>query len=332
MPWDGVRAAKALHEEDLMARENVVGVAVGHKVIRGQETDEKCIVVFVEQKLSLDDLRKRDRVPPSLDGVRTDVVETGRFKALALSEPLTVSRTTRIRPAPGGVSIGHVKVTAGTLGVRAIRHGVGPVILSNNHVLANGNDASPGDLILQPGPIDGGRAEDAIAKLTDFVPIAFTERQLGPLGRFLEWLLSPVLARAGLGLQRLPSNQTNQVDCAIARPLDEADVSAEILEVGHVAGVREAELGMRVKKSGRTTGLTEGRITAVDAVVEVDYGGKTAVFRQQIVADAMSKGGDSGSLVLDEKNRAVGLLFAGSTRTTLMNPIGTVLKLLDLSL
>lgn len=332
MPWDGVRAAKALHEADLLARENVVGVAVGHKVVRGQETDEKCIVVFVEYKRSLEELRKRDRVPLSVEGVRTDVVETGRFTALALAPTLGLSRTTRIRPAPGGVSIAHFRVTAGTLGVRATRRGLGPVILSNNHVLANSNDAAPGDLILQPGPVDGGRLEDAIAKLVDFVPIAFNERQLGPFGRFAEWVLAPVLVRIGLRLQRLPSDKTNLVDCAIARPLNEDDVSAEILEIGRVAGTAEAELGMRVKKSGRTTGVTEGRITAMDAVVEVDYGGKTAVFRQQIVADAMSKGGDSGSLILDETNRAVGLLFAGSTKTTLMNPIESVLKLLDLSL
>jgi len=332
MPWDGVRAAKALHEADLLARENVVGVAVGHKVVRGQETDEKCIVVFVDRKLAVEDLRKRDLVPPALEGVHTDVVETGRFTALAATTALGLSRTTRIRPALGGVSIAHFKVTAGTLGVLAVRRGLGPVILSNNHVLANSNEASAGDLILQPGPVDGGRLEDAIAKLIDFVPIAFTERQLGLFGRFVEWLLAPILARVGLRLQRLPSDKSNLVDCAIARPLNEADVSSEILEVVRVAGTVEPELGMRVKKSGRTTGLTEGRITAMDAVVEVDYGGRTAMFRQQIVADAMSKGGDSGSLVLDESNRAVGLLFAGSTKTTLLNPIDAVLKLLDLSL
>lgn len=332
MAWDGVRAAKSLHEADLLSRENVVGVAVGHKVVRGRETDEKCIVVFVDHKMSLEEVKKRDRVPPSLEGVRTDVVETGRFTALSMVEPLRVSRTTRIRPAPGGVSIAHFKVTAGTLGVRAVRRGLGPVILSNNHVLANGNEASAGDLILQPGPIDGGRLEDAIAKLVDFVPIAFTERQLGPFGRFMEWGLSPVLARVGLALRRLPSDKTNLVDCAIARPLNEDDVSPEILEIGRVAGTAEPELGLRVRKSGRTTGRTEGRITAMDAVVEVDYGSKTAMFRQQIVADGMSKGGDSGSLVVDEANRAIGLLFAGSTSTTLMNPIDAVLKILDLSL
>ena len=80
------------------------------------------------------------------------------------------------------------------------------------------------------------------------------------------------------------------------------------------------------------TSTTEGRISALDAVVEVDYGGKTAIFRQQIVSDILSRGGDSGSLVVDERNRSVGLLFAGGETTTLINPIGAVLHFLDLSL
>lgn len=332
MPWNGIRATKLLHETDLLARANVVGVAVGHKVVGGQETDETCIVVFVDRKQSLDDLKQRDRVPPSIEGVRTDVVETGRFTALEMAEPLRLSRTSRIRPAPGGVSVAHFKVTAGTLGVLANREGLGPVILSNNHVLANSNDAVAGDVILQPGPADGGHVADAIATLMDFVPIGFNERQLGPFGRLASAILGPLLAHVGLGLKLLPSGNSNLVDCAIARPLNGADVSSDILGIGRVAGTAEAQLGMRVRKSGRTTGVTEGRITAVDAVVEVDYGGKSAVFRQQIVCDAQSKGGDSGSLIVDESNHAVGLLFAGSPRTTLMNPIDEVLKKLGLTL
>ncbi len=73
-------------------------------------------------------------------------------------------------------------------------------------------------------------------------------------------------------------------------------------------------------------------MSALDAVVEVDYGGRTAVFRQQIVSDLPSRGGDSGSLVVDPANRAVGLLFAGGVATTLMNPIEAVLSALGLRL
>ena len=330
MPPDGVGSAKAAHEAAIFARANVVGVAVGNKVTGGRETDERCIVVFVEAKRPEDELHRRDVVPKELGGVRTDVIETGRFQALRSAQTMDVDRMRRIRPAPGGVSIGHVRITAGTLGVLARRQGRS-VILSNNHVLANSNAADVGDPIVQPGPADGGRLHDTIARLADFVPIQFNERGLGPIGRLMERALSPLLAFAGLGLKRLPSGRTNLVDSAVAEPIDAGLVAPDILGIGRVSGMRDADIGLRVRKSGRTTGTTEGRVTAIDAVVEVDYGGRTAIFREQIVSDILSKGGDSGSLIVSEGGRAVGLLFAGGATTTLFNPIAAVAQFLDLS-
>lgn len=332
MAWDRIRAAKAQHETTLFSRANVVGVAISHKVIGGQETDEACIVVYVESKKPESELRPRDIVPKAVDGVRTDVVETGRFRAIAMMEPRGVQRTTRIRPAPGGVSVGHERVSAGTLGVLARRPGGSLVLLSNNHIFANSNDARAGDPILQPGPADGGTTEDAIARLHEFVPIVFSNRDLGPVGRLVERGLAPLLVLFGLGLKRLPSGRTNLVDAAVAAPLSPDLVSPEIFEIGRVSGVAAAELGMRVQKSGRTTGLTAGRVQALDGVVQVDYDGRSAIFRQQIISDMLSRGGDSGSLVVDERRRAVGLLFAGSDRATILNPIPAVLELLRLEL
>lgn len=327
-----MRAAKEAYEEELLVRDNVVGVAVGRKVVGGRETEETCIVVYVEHKAAEDELRRRDLVPKTLDGVRTDVVATGPIRALRELETLEVSHTQRMRPAPGGVSIGHVKITAGTLGVLAHRVSGEPVILSNNHVLANSNQGHGGDPILQPGPYDGGRPEDAIARLAEFVPIAFSERELDGLGRLLERTLGRLLEPIGLGLRRLPSGKTNVVDAAIAVPLNRDLVAPDIIEVGPVSGTAVATLGTRVRKSGRTTGLTRGRLTGLEATVEVDYGGKTAVFRGQMVSDIPSQGGDSGSLIVDESNRAVGLLFAGGATTTILNPIDPVLAALRLRL
>ena len=49
-------------------------------------------------------------------------------------------------------------------------------MLSDAHVLANEGMASPGDGILQPGPVDGGAPDgDSFARLSDFVPFEFTE-------------------------------------------------------------------------------------------------------------------------------------------------------------
>src|SRR2546428_592355 len=305
MPADDVRAAKAANEAAIFARANVVGVAIGNKSIRGRESDERCIVVFVEAKRPEAELRRWDVVPKAFGEIRTDIVETGRFHALETAQAVDVGRTKRIRPAPGGVSIGHVQITAGTLGVLARRNGR-PVILSNNHVLANQNAGRVGDSILQPGPADGGRLQDTIARLADFVPIQFKEPAPGPIARFLARLFAPLLHAAGWGLRRLPSSASNFVDAAVAEPIEPRLVTPEILGIGRARGTKDPEIGLQVRKSGRTTGVTQGRITAIDAVVEVDYGGPTAIFREQILSDLPSKGGDSGPPVVDDARHAAG--------------------------
>jgi hypothetical protein len=126
--------------------------------------------------------------------------------------------------------------------------------------------------------------------------------------------------------------EDNLVDAAIARPLNPADVKDEILEIGPLAGVASGTLGMAIKKSGRTTGLTTGEIQQVDVTSTVQYGeNKTALFTDQLLAGAMSQGGDSGSAVLDTQNRLIGLLFAGSENSTIINRIEHVFSALGVS-
>src|SRR2546427_10127205 len=102
MPADDVRTAKAANEASIFARANVVGVAIGNKSIRGRETDERCIVVFLEAKRPEAELRRWDVVPKAFGAVRTDIVETGRFHALEMAQAVDVGRTKRIPPAAGG--------------------------------------------------------------------------------------------------------------------------------------------------------------------------------------------------------------------------------------
>lgn len=181
------------------------------------------------------------------------------------------------------MSIGHRDITAGTLGCLVKKNGEA-LILSNNHVLANSNDAVIGDAILQPGPHDGGRyPDDRIAALAGFVPISFVEQ---PSECLVANTLAAALNRlaAALGsdtrLRTMSIQATeNLVDAAIARPLNAADVSAEIIGIGSIAGSAGGELGMAIKKSGRTTALTRGVIEQVDVAVNVQYGaGRIATF------------------------------------------------------
>ncbi len=329
-----VRQANARHRQSILRKPNVVGVGYGYKEVKGERTDRLCLVAMVRAKIPRAGLAPEDLVPSDLEGVSTDVIQVGELRALQ-------NRTDRWRPAPGGVSIGHFKITAGTLGV-AVRDRAtnARLILSNNHVLANSNAGEIGDPILQPGPVDGGHQDsDTIARLERFCPIEFTSEPpscglaigAAAVANFLAQLLgSKHRLRA---IQEDPT-AVNQVDAAVAMPLSDADLSNEVLDIGEVSGVVEPSLGLAVRKSGRTTGFTSGEILVLDATVSINYGDdRVAQFEGQIVTSAMSQGGDSGSLlVADDPPKAVGLLFAGSNQATIHNPIGEVLDCLEIAL
>lgn len=296
---------------------NVVGMGVGVKWRKGQPTGEPALVVLVTQKLDKDQVSKGDLVPPKLAEMQTDVLEIG-YPFAGGSDSIDTGIQTlakRIRPAEGGYSVGHFKITAGTIATCVYdilpNTGIGIppkyYILSNNHVLANSNDASLGDPILQPGPFDGGTdPADRIASLSRFVPITFSP----PVSLTLH---------------------NNLVDAAVAEGQFH-DLDREIYWTGHVRGWRpkaKVTVGTIVQKTGRTTNYTTGRVTAINATVDVGYGGgKVARFKDQIITTNMSAGGDSGSLVTTPDDVAVGLLFAGSSVATIVNQIENVRSLL----
>ncbi len=324
-----IRPALRAARDELLARPNVVATGVGYKISNGVRTGEIGIVCSVTHKVPVSELRAQDLVPETVNGVRTDVVATGAFRTLA-------ERTGRYRPAPGGASIGHRDITAGTLGCIVYRDGE-PFILSNNHVLANENRGQLGDPILQPGPYDGGKLpDDAIAVLADFIPVRMAEEASGCVfakssAAALNWLAT--LLGSSARLRAVSTAKTdNLVDCALAKPLDASYVTDDILDLGRIAGVGQVELGDAVAKSGRTTGLTRGEIVQVDVTADVAFGSTVARFTDQLMAGPMSEGGDSGSAVLDSQNRIVGLLFAGSDTTTLCNRIENVFSALKVGL
>ena len=276
---------------------SVQGVGIGNKVVHRISTAEKALQVYVDRKLHPHLVKPENRIPDEVEGVPTDVVETGIFQ-IGRKYPPIYQR--RVRPAPAGVSIGHHEVSAGTFGA-LVRGGRDQYILSNNHVLANENRGAVGDNVLQPGRYDGGRPDrDTIAQLAGFVS--------------------------------LNAEATNTVDAAIATPIVKDDVAPEVLHIGRITGEAEPEIDMVVRKSGRTTRYTEGRITATDVTLRVGYSDGFLVFTDQFLIGgsrgAFSGPGDSGSLIVDAKNDAVGLLFAGSPFTTVANRWSNVAKAL----
>lgn len=299
---------------------NLVGFGMGVKWSNGAPTGKQALLALVSQKVGKDELSKEDLIPPKIDDMQTDVLAVGELFA-GQAEPAEVgieALARRIRPASGGYSVGHFNITAGTIGTCVFDlEGTGSnpsgipgryYILSNNHVLANSNNAGLGDPILQPGPFDGGvDPSDRIARLNRFIPITF----------------EPPVPRAF---------HRNLVDAAVAEGQFH-DLKREIHWVGHLQGWTpraQVNVGMRLHKTGRTTNYTTGRIVAVNATVDVNFGaGRVARFRDQIITTNMSAGGDSGSIVANrEDNRAVGLLFAGSPVATILNQIQHVRALL----
>lgn len=290
-----IRAAKR-HTPALMAHPAVVGTGVG---LDDQGRPSVRLFLLHDHVAGL---------PRQLDGVPVSTRVTGRFMIRA-------DRTARARPAPIGFSVGHPDITAGTLGAR-VSDGTNVFILSNNHVLANSNNASLGDPALQPGAFDGGSVPgDLIGTLYDFEPIVF-------------------------------GGAPNEMDAAIAL------VSANDVSGSPPAGAAyaapgtnptSATVGMAVQKYGRTTGHTLGTVAEINVTVSVCFQTRgpfmcalSATFVNQftITPGDFSAGGDSGSLIVRNTTQAnpVGLLFAGSSTRTIANPIGAVLSRFNVSI
>ncbi len=285
----------------LMRQPGVLGTAVG--LTPGGRA---AIRVYVDRP-------NGPELPAVLDGVPVVREVTGLF--VALSEP-----TRRHRPAPLGFSVGHPRITAGTIGARVIDGSGNVYILSNNHVLANINDAQIGDPILQPGPYDGGTLpNDAIATLSAFQPIDFTANGQNTMD-------------AAIAL-------TNASDVLNSTPADDGygTPSASIHGDANGDGFfdnKSALLNVAVTKYGRTTELTQGQITGINATLSICYEVvivfcvRSATFQDQLVITpgGFSAGGDSGSLIVAAAGlNPVGLLFAGSTAQTVANRIDLVL-------
>jgi len=293
--------------DELFRYPNVRSVGIGVKYVGGSSTSEPCVVVGVVEKKPLAELRLDDVVPRELDGVKTDVVVVGNIRKRIL-EPGVISAeaiTSRYRPCQGGPSCGHFRITAGTVGVWVGRQDdVGSrewYLLSNNHVLADENEASLGDSIYQPGPYDGGSPVDAIAHLTAYTPINFSGE--------------------------------NRIDAAVAKAADPSFAEEGVLNLPKVGGLcREAVVGMPVLKVGRTTSRTDGVIEQMEASVLVGYSNGQALFEDQLIITpgGFSAPGDSGSSVWASDMRFVGLLFAGSDTVTIVCQHGHIFSELNL--
>lgn len=295
----GLDIAKQIQEENsslLMDNPEVVGTAVGL-----DKNGKPVIKVF-----TLTD--KHKGIPDNLGGVPVEVDISGMFVARDSHDHDPTVRFER--PVPIGISTGHPDITAGTIGCRAVDEVGNFYALSNNHVYADNNLSNSGDNVIQPGTYDGGsNPEDAIGVLVDFDPILFNGSQ-------------------------------NLIDAAIALTTTN-NLGSSTPSNGYgtpTSSYTAASIGMNVKKYGRTTGLTNGTVLALNATVDICYKvagpfcRQVARFVDQIIITPgnFSAGGDSGSLIVDNNNNPVGLLFAGSSSYTIANEIENVFTRFDI--
>jgi len=350
-PFDHLVRIAFLREQvtrNFLRRRNVLACGVGFKIKGGQETGIPSVVVSVVRKQPPSVLPLSDLIPPLVDNVPTDVVETGPIV------PLAIDRQGVVRPVRPGVSIGHRDGTAGTAGC-IVQRGSERFLLSANHVLALLNSAQIGDPILQPGPSDGGTLENAFGELAGYERVRFTDEPSSEypgeqppatqqpagcaalLARLLQLWGGEGTSQPTFPAPPLPSVSSspyeNRVDAALVRPYSGVSLDPNILDIDSPpSGIADPKLGLRVYKSGRSTALTSGLITQVDVTVDVQYGSRTARYANQIMITPFTQRGDSGALVVDEQRQAVGLIFSGSDQVSVANPIRFVLAALRVSL
>jgi hypothetical protein len=272
-----------------------------------------------------------DKLPRTIDGTPTEVFVTWPLRPLVdnrivdnrtqiggtipkppmptppvMCDPLGPCDTTTgltakyKRPIPVGAQISNVTTNGssgcevGTFGA-VVTDGTQTYLLSNNHVIGLSNDAKSGERIVQPGCAT--TQANTVATFSKLVPIVFT------------------------------TSASNRVDAAIALSSDaQIDRQTACSAYGGVRTPVQAQLGDKVQKIGRTTGLKKGTVNAINGTLTVDYGtGKgNARFTGQIqIGPAGFAGpGDSGSIIVKDPSReAVALLFAGSSTVTSGNPI-----------
>ncbi|WP_406123699.1 DNA/RNA non-specific endonuclease [Streptomyces canus] len=269
-------------------------VGIGHKIKSGTRGKQVALQFTVKSKAEPEALEAlgTTRIPSSItvDGmeVPTDVIERSyqpHFRVVAEVEK--PERKTRLEPIVPGVSVGGVTVSAGTIGCIVFDKADGtPYVLSNWHVL-QGPEGQLGEEVVQPGKFDDNR---------------ISRNHLG------------VLRRSHLG----PAG-----DCAVATIDEGRAFDPKILELGVTPQeLGEPDLGDKVIKSGRTTGVTHGIVRRIHTMAKIDYEGGVGEktigcfeigpdTENPAVDHQISKGGDSGSVWLFKQNGRPSKVIAG---------------------
>lgn len=294
-------------ERTLTQYPNATSIGIGYKQRQGKQTGEIAVQFTVEKKYAPEVLATEslELIPEEIEfegmKFKTDVVARKFRPGYSIVEtvpkkPYGKSRMGVVQP---GASIANIKLTAGTLGAIVQDAATGePVILSNWHVL-HGASGKLGDQIAQPGPYDDNRVEENI------------------IGTLL---------RSHLGIAG---------DCAICSISGRGFNATPFGINTTVRKIGRPDLGDAVVKSGRTTGVTYGRVSRIDALFKMPYEGienPVTISGFEIEShpgfpakdNEISRPGDSGSVwyAVEEGNSGqptdimLGLHFGGDAEHT----------------
>jgi hypothetical protein len=317
---------------------NVRSVGAGPVWEEGRMTKELGIIVGVEEKLPKAMLTRENIIPRELEGtgIRVDVIRAENPRALPLlhsAAEIPEYDCAWYDTMRSGVGLAHFQVTGGTLGDYRADWNDGT---SNNHVVANQNNASPGDPIYQPSPIC--QVDNRIvAELAAFEPIKFLgEDSQCPWSQswaafwnyFMETANRKTRFKALTKLDPFAADAVNHVDVGFIRFKEGilADERIERTEKEWRGYRDEAELGEMLFKSGARTRYTEFPCIQKYVSVSVQYSlGKIAMYENQDVGDnpggTKVNAGDSGDMDggLSDIKRT-DLTFAGSDTLSILSP------------
>ncbi|PFZ89263.1 hypothetical protein [Bacillus wiedmannii] len=309
---------KELHAEKILAKPNVIGVDVGFKYVGGRRTGDIVIRAFVKKK---ENVSPENAVSQNIDGIPTDVIEEDSVRLqilkIPVNTPILEAETHRFNPLIGGIGIGLCNDAngysyVGTLGA-IVQKEDRYFALSTFSVMCMDSSWKKGDTIVQPSKVDGGNClNDSIGVLDS---VCLSDKY---------------------------NCKNSQVDAAISA-IKNREVCPNILNIGKIRGTSLPSLGKKVCKQGRTTKLTYGTVTGLGRTVSIDYGPGIGVvtLKNQITIEPdttknprFSAAGDSGSVIVDEQNRVIGLLFGGTVdgSTAFANSFNDIEKALGISL
>lgn len=270
-----------------LIQESVVGVAESRS-----KSDHPQLQIFSRNKIDPSTIQRALEVRNIDGGLQISIIVCGT--------PVTAAR--------GGDSVGHFTGPTGTI-TCAVRDESGRAyLLGAGHVLGAANRGKRGeDVILHPGPVDGGTVQNRVGILHDYTRIAF-----------------------GLQIE-------NDVDAALCLPDNAADLDTGLRHLGDVGQIVEPSFEGPVQKVGRVTGHTTGNVAAVNVTVPLEYAtglpallsgafwvvGKDGPFAAQ---------GDSGALIVDIKNRAVGMLVGVANGMGIATKMAPTLERLGVNL